>query len=449
MRRIKTYFLIAIAFIVSGCKDCGCDLQDTTLPSETVTTNSSLYVYADGCAKPNGEVDSSGFPTGSCDASGQYVNRGRWVKAPNISVSQGSQVNINTEGSIYYCSTGYDNQNPATTFVVKPSESVANVFSDGSQMPVVEGQVILINTVPDVTNSSALYVGVNISGENSTTNCSTLSNPYNSFTAGDCQGYNLLGLTVYVDNTEIVNLDSTYTANSPYYPYAESRKPYLFSFIDPNIRSSFFSEINAKYNIPLNNIGNGIYSFMVPSGINGKLGFAIARGYKKKITYHVFGIPVSTVHITGVGKYTFQIMSTSPACYVEQAIAGSHPGNRGALELLVMSTNPNDVDSAIASFNSLNGGNEISVYYQELNKYISSFTGITINSNSSILSDLVINSAPSLSPFIITKSSYDLDTSNISNGSIWLRVRDDYYSDNVGQYNVSIIFRKYLFYITK
>lgn len=425
MRRTKIYLLIVIAFILSGCQNCSCDVQDTTLPSDTVTTNTSLYVYADGCSLSSGAVDSNGFPTGSCDASGQYVNRGRWVKAPNISLAQGAQVNISTEGSIYYCSTGYDNQNPSSTFVVKPGVSVKNIFSDGSQMPVTEGQIILVTTVPDVTNSSAQYVGVNTSGSNSATNCSSLLSPYSSFKDGICQGYNLLGLTVYVDNTEIVTLDSTYTSNSPYYPYAESRKPYLFSFIDPNSLSSFFSDINAKYHISLNNIGNGIYSFMIPSGIKGKLGFAIAEGYKKP-------------NIAGIGQYTLQIMSTSPACYVEQAVAGNQPGNRGALELLAMSTNPNDVDTAIASFNSLNGGNEINTYYPELNKYISSFTGVTITSNASALSGLVINSAPSLSPFIITSSNYNLDTSNISKGNIWLRVRDDYYSDNVGQYNVSI-----------
>ena len=158
----------------------------------------------------------------------------------------------------------------------------------------------------------------------------------------------------------------------------------------------------------------------MPSGISGKLGFAIAQGNSSLKN----------------GQYTLQVMSTPPACYVNQAQSNTTLGDRGALQLLVTSSNPNDIDNAILAFNSLNS-NEISVYYPKLVKYISSSTGVSISSNAAALTALAVDSSFSLSPIMIKTPSYTVNTSNLA-GNIWLKVRDDYYSDNVGQYSVKV-----------
>jgi hypothetical protein len=174
--------------------------------------------------------------------------------------------------------------------------------------------------------------------------------------------------------------------------------------------------VQAKYNVSLTNQGGGNYAFMAPE--NGVLGFSILNGYGNK---------------NGNGQYTLQVITTPLACYVEQSQASKQPGYRGALEMLITATNPNDTDNAISAFNALNGGNEIQTYYPQLNKYIASIANIQITSNASALSSLVVS--PKLSPVVILQPSYSFYGGQ--SGDIWLKVRDDYYSDNVGQYYVT------------
>lgn len=433
MKKLQLCLLTMIALFLVGC-DCGCIYEyDTTIASNTVHSTSSVYVYADGCSASDGSVDSSGYPTGVCDSSGNYVNRGRWVKVPKASITKDSRVSLGIQGSVFYCSNGYDNQNPSPNFVVYPGRALNSTFVDNSQMVVQAGQMVIVAQVPDNSDSSNIYDGVvigkpvrivnmpfgpdlripiDVSGVQAT--CNNL----NQFKNSTCRGKDLYGLTIYIKNKELVTLDQTYTATSGNYPYPyiESRTASLFSYISPNDLSAFYSQVQSKHNIALANHGNGNYAFIAPE--DGILGFSILNGYGS---------------IYGNGKYTFQVITTPLACYVEQSQASNHPGNRGALEMLVTSTNPNDTDNAIAAFDALNGGNEITTYYQQLNKYIASVANVQITSNAAVLSSLVVS--PSLSPVVILQPSYSFSGGN--SGDIWLKVRDDYYSDNVGQYYVT------------
>ena len=387
-----------IALFLVGC-ECGCIYDyDTTIVSNTVHATSSVYVYGDGCSASDGSVNSSGYPTGVCDSSGSYVNRGRWVKVPKASITKDSQVTLGIQGSIFYCSNGYDNQNPSPNFVVYPGSALNSTFVDNSQMVVQAGQMVIVAQVPDNSGSSNIYDGVvlgynktqttgfctqrlgcttsivkvpvDVSGINAS--CTSLSDFKNSA----CRGKDLYGLTIYIKNKELVTLDQTYTATSGNYPYPyiESRTASLFSYISPNDLSAFYSQVQSKHNIALANYGNGNYAFIAPE--DGILGFSILNGYGNK---------------NGNGQYTFQVITTPLACYVEQSQAFNHPGNRGALEMLVTSTNPNDTDNAIAAFDALNGGNEITTYYTQLNKYIASVANVQISSNASVLSSLVVS----------------------------------------------------------
>ena len=623
MKKLQLYLLLAMSLLVFGCS-CGCDTIDTSIPTGYTTATSTVTVFADGCSASDGSVDNNGIPTGSCDGVNQYVNRGRWVKSPNTGVSPGSTLSINVEGSIYYCSTGYDNKNPSPNFIVTPGHSKTTSFVDNSQMAVSPGQIIVLtvaetsldpgitltnscnavntctttSTTPNeggvdssqnvcittaqcdsqgnncgaasnsqctitdphypctygspacIASSSTSYTttetcttttvtivgflhktkkictttaqcdsqgnncgsfsdqtcsssttscgficpggsissnctytqngttitttpnpsgvdsyktvctnvaqcGSDVSscGTPSTSNCtitdsnypctlgpaacistsntncslSTCNVPtntcatYSGLTAGTCAGKQGFGLSIYVGNTEIVTLDRLNQPNAAYYPYAQHRDPYLFAYLDPNIRSSFFTDTaaNHNFNMDFSNYGQGQYMFMVPDGVSGILGFAIAQGQSAS---------------RPTGQYTLQVMSTAPACFVNQAQAFNQPDQRGALQVLISGTNPNDVDNVLANFDSLNGGNEISVYYPELNQYIASIAGVTISNNSSALSALVTPSAPSLSPMIQSAPGYVGITD--SSGDIWYKVRDDYYHDNVGEYEV-------------
>lgn len=413
--------LLIIQFFLAGC-DCACgSTYNTTVPSNTTTIKSSVYVYGDGCAETSGQVNSSGYPDASCDGTGQYVNRGRWVKVPNVSVVTDSIVNIGIQGSIYYCSTGYDNQNISPYYIVSPGSNMQNANTSNLQLPLSSGQMVAIEVMPD-DNSVSNYQGVALGNNASsvTTRCDAYptSSQYYYLKQGACRGYNALGLTIYVGGTEIVNLDQGYSQNATYYPYMQSRIAFLYSYMDPNNRSEFYNYNYQRYQMNLStNQGIGKYVFQVPQGVSGVLGFKIARGNIS----------------TGNGQYTLNVMTTSPVCYVVQSQAYSEPDNRGALELLVSSTNPNSIDNAIASFNALRGGDEITPYRQSLNQYIAHNLNITINTNVPLLSNLVV--VPNLSPVVILAPSYNF--AGGESGDIWLKVRDDYYSDNVGEYYVT------------
>ncbi len=413
MRNLNLIIIFLIAPLLSSC-GCGCNLVDTTVSSGLQTLASTVTVFADGCSSEDGVVDSSGVPQQICDGnSGQpYLNRGRWVQSPNIGTTNGTQLEISVQNSIYFCSTGYDNQNPSPSFVVTPGHTVTNSFVDGSQLSISPGDIINIITAND---NIGVTVGSGTSGV--TTSCST----YSALTSGNCRGKLGFGLSIYLDNKELVTLDSMYQPSSTYFPYAQFRQPYLFSGIQPNQLQTYFTDTNSDYNINYTNYGYGQYSFMVPGTSSGKIGFAIAQGAGS----------------SGSGSYTLTVNTTPKPCLVVAAAAGNKPGQRGALQLLLSASNPNDVDDVISNFNSLNNGNEISVYYPSLLKYLATVQNVTISSNAQSLSALVTPSAPNITPTaVITGPEYIIPVA-LTTGNIWYKVLDDYYNDNVGQYIVT------------
>ncbi len=394
--------------MLTGCS-CGCVPigPEYNPPEGYEITSSYLSVFADGCAQSNGRVDNLGMPLGSCDAAGQYVNRGRWVKAPNIQTVANNRISIGINGSIFYCSTGYDNKEPTPNFIVKPSEPVNTLFADGSELALSPGEIVVLEVVEGSTDAG-VFIG------SSTPNTTTCTN-YNSLVSGQCSAKQGLGLSIYVGEQEIVTLDNTYNKNS-YYPLAQIRNPFLFAYVNPNDRSSHTSFPNISMT---DSSGQGKYLFMVPDGIQGKLGFAIARG----------------VGSVGKGQYTLKIRSTPGACFVDRAQAEGNVGYRGAMQVLISTANPNDIDNVLNLWNSLSNNN-ITSYYSSLRNYINSQSGIKIGKNQKVLTDLIIPSAPNLSPLIITEPSYSSFT-DVS-GDLWFKVKDDYYHDNVGQYDVSV-----------
>jgi type IV secretory pathway VirB6-like protein len=420
VKKIKILLLLVIIFLLSGC-DCNCKLIDTTIKPSVDGAQSSLTIWADGCSSSSG-VTQNGYPAGSCDGVNQYLNRGRWVQVPNIIPNYNTRLNITTYGSIYFCSTGYDNQvNPAPSLVVYPSSSPLYTMSNNSKIPVVPGQQVLVSIIADqgtVSNSVGVTIGSNTASiANSCTN-------YSDFLSGKCRGYKGYGLSIYVENNKIVTLDETYNANNQYgFKSAASRKANLLSYVPSNDLSSVLDITKTYQNVDISSAVIGNYTFIVPDGIKGNIGFSIADG----------------PYAQGTGQYTVKVYTTPPACYVENAVADSTPGQRGAIELVVSKTNPNDFDSAVSAFNALNSGNEMTVYYPELIAYINSYSGIQTN-GATALSGLVVDSATVLNPppLIITTSSYVLNTIDYYGGNIWLKVRDDYYSDNVGSYYVEV-----------
>ncbi|MEK6733581.1 MAG: hypothetical protein AABY27_00535, partial [Pseudomonadota bacterium] len=410
MRKLQLYFIFAIFFVLAGCS-CRCTDVDTTIASTTQKTTSTLYVFADGCSNSDGQVDSGGYPQGVCDVTNGHLKRGKWVQSPKIDVAEGRILHTKIDESIYFCSTGYDNQNPFSKFTVTPGTAKSTYFANGSQLSVEPGDMIVVETEND-------NIGVTVGANTSSVNSACAS--YTALTLGQCRGQLGFGLTIYVGDTEIVTLDEMNQLSSLYIPYAEFRKSYYFDAIPANERTEFFTDVNSGHKVDFTSYGQGKYVFMVPETVQaGVLGFAIAQG----------------TGTAGSGSYTMNIKTTPSPCYVNQAEASTTPGKRGGLLLLISNSNPNDIDNVIDNFNSLNNGTEISVYYPQLLKYISSKSNVTISSNAQVLSAIVTTTSPQIKPITITSSSYKgiMDKS----GNIWYKVLDDYYSDNVGAYYVT------------
>lgn len=429
---LKTLFISFIALFLTSCTcDCIKNMPDLDLNSTTQLSNVS--VLANGCGAIDGSVGSNGITTTLCGVANttDYTNMGRWVKLPNIGSSADATLNLNIYGSVYYCSYGVDNKNPSPSFKASPGAAKSTLFQDGTEMVVMPGQLIVLaqNPKDKVQFSKA-----------SLPDCTYDSTGFNGFINGSCAASNLFGLTVYVNNTEIVTLDATtITSGTPSQVgdsveanplnYSVARTPNLFSYTSvppiPGVQSTNLQSVidyfNSTYQTTMNqDYALGSYIFMVPNNISGKIGFSVASSQNYGST-------------NTKGSYVFNVMTTPPACYVLESAAFNEPDQRGALQMLVSSSNPNYIDDALEAFDSLTN-TQISDYYSSLRNYIAQYAGVTISENAKVLSDLVIPPLPNLTPTVIVQSTYS-GTMN-SSGSIWFKIRDDYYIDNVGQYDV-------------
>lgn len=463
MKQLYRYSLIIILFFLSGCS---CGFSDVTGNTDNYQSySSSVIIFADGCSDALGSTSNSQegnpdvspvyVPTGTCDTwdGGSYNNRGRWIKVPGnaASVRNGDSYSVNVVGAVNYCSYGYDNKNPSPTALVRPAyprqtwfnydpEMYPSDLPEDTQLPVQEGQLIVL----DISQSSTT-LGIGL-GEDST-NIQTIcdgngSNDYNSFINETCRATKGFALTVYVDDTEVVTLDNTNQAPDGTFPYDSPENPYvaktsrfpnLFSPLvmqDPNTDDdewdSFDAWVYNKYGSYVVGNGTSKYVFKVPKGINGVLGFSIAREAGV-----IDGVPGS-----GDEYYTILARSAHPACLIENSVV-SDAGSRGAVQILITPTgyNPNDEDTT-TEFDP-NSTTTIATYYPELIQFIASKSGgITIESDASALGDLVVYSEYEQNLIVMTSEEHN-DRATMS-GDIWLKVRDDYYHDNVGQYQVDV-----------
>ena len=423
MKSPKLYILLTILLLLSGC-DCNCYL--VPIPhvdaSNYTTTTSKVTVFADGCSNADGNVNTDGMPLGSCDGVGEYNNRGRWVAVPNIISVPGSQLQVSVYGSVYYCSSGYDNKNPSPQMVVKPGAGIQKLFNDNLSMSVTPGQILVLSVVEPAADNG-VAIGANPSSLVNLPVCG--ANDYNQFADGDCRAKQGYGLTIYVDNKEIVTLDNMAKSDS-YYPIANARYPDLYKTYLPSSYPNgnsislddYYSNVYTAYYATLDGTGPGKYVFTVPNDVKGELSFSIAQASGN----------------SGAGQYTLNVLTVPQACFVSESQAAGQPGNRGALQVLISEANPNDVDDVLAVFDAYD--NDLSSYYPELVNYLNSKAGVTISSNAEILNNLEVSSTPGLTPMILTEPGYT-GTTNYA-GQVWFKVRDDYYHDNVGQYNVSV-----------
>ncbi len=418
MIRIFNILLLCLSiFILSSCSDCSCELQDTEIPVNSQTITSSVDLFADGCANTDGTTR---YPNYNCNNSGQYTNRGKWVKIPDINPVFNSNLTVSTEGSIYFCSMGIDTYKPSSNIIITPNSNgnIVNTFEDGTQLPLEEGQpVIVTQDYDDDTVNN--YVGITLGPSiNPTTDCFNLSNPFNSLRQGVCRGNKLLGLSIIVGNSLITRLD--YQSNDP------TSSAYLYSNVQSNELSNFLTAPKDRWGLQYDISNTGQRSFAFTSPVDGIFSIKLPQSSQ------------SGLNFGKSGKYTLKVITTPPACFVDMAQAKDTTDNRGALLLLVSSINPNDYDNAVQAFDNLNNGNEMDNYYPELIKYISNYSNVQISSNVNGLSNLVVNSTESLNPLLIKVPSYKLDTTNYFNGNLWIKVKDDYYPDNVGVYSVTV-----------
>lgn len=424
----KILCLIMILMFLASCT-CGCITHMPDLDLNTTTELSNVTVLANGCGAMDGSVGSDGVTTELCGIANttDYTNTGRWVKLPKIGASKNSSISLNIYGSVYYCSYGFDNKNPSPYFKAIPGKPASTQFADGTEMVVLPGQLIVLEAGP---NNLASFSKATLP------TCSLDSTGYQRFINGNCAGQNLLGLTIYINDKEIVTLDATNQAFSDsqssdlnVFNFSLARTPDLFAYtkvpaaagVQGTDLQGVIDQINDTYQTTINqNYGLGRYLFAVPENLTGKIGFAIAQE--------------KNFNSTNVqGSYDVSVKATPPACFVVQSAAFNEPDQRGALQMLISNSNPNDIDNALASFNTLST-TQISDYYSSLRNFIAQYAGISINEDAQVLSDLVIPAPPSLSPIVIVESRFysTLDKS----GDIWFKIRDDYYVDNVGQYDV-------------
>lgn len=467
MRKLYLYSLLIVLFILTGCS-CGTDAV-TGDTDNYITYDSSVIVFADGCSdidgstsmsqQGNGDTSSVYAPTGECDdyygGTGSWANRGRWIKVPGdaSSVLNGDNFSVTVHGNIHYCSYGYDNKNPSPLISAIPNNPIQTwfeydsaLYGDGelpapTQLPVQAGQLIVleISQTPVTTGISLAKASDNI-----TNICADTD--YDGFAAGTCRGINGFGLTVYIGDDksgykEVVTLDNKASSDSTY-TAATSRYPDMFK---PLINTSYYDDVtqtwvSTTYDNALDNfdewvfdkygaenisaIGPGKYVFKVPEGMNGVLGFAIAQG----------DVLSSGAVDDYDGYYTISVLSAHPGCHVRDSIV-SDPGSRGAMQILVADSglNPN-IEDTTTEFP--DNTTTIAEYYPELLQFISQNAGISIESDATVLGDLVAYSE--YEQTLILVDSQEFSGRAPGTGDLWLKVRDDYYHDNVGQYQADV-----------
>lgn len=420
VRKLIFYILSLILILVSGC-DCSCDTVPHVDTNNASVERSTVTVFADGCSDSSGEVNSDGIPLGDCDGSGsQYSNRGRWVSDTKVKASPGSQLTISVFGSMYFCSSGYDNKNLSPEIEVLPGKGIQTIFNNGLAMPVDYGQIIVFEVI-----DSGNGVGIDVNAQELSSLSYCTDDQYNDFSMGRCKADKGYGLTIYIDDKEIVTLDnldlpdSEYSYDEKRFRYPDLFSPYLdSSYPDTEIitLNDYYTDVSRKYNKDMSSQGPGKYVFKVPSNVSGVIGFSIAQANGT----------------SGSGSYTLRTLTTPHACFVNEAQASGQSGERGALQVLISEANPNDTDNVLAAFDAYDS--DLSEYYPELVNYINSKVGVSINSDADVLEELKVSSTPGLTPMILTEPGYSGTSSD--GGPLWFKVRDDYYHDNVGQYTV-------------
>ena len=75
---------------------------------------------------------------------------------PNIISVPGSQLQVSVYGSVYYCSSGYDNKNPSPQMVVKPGAGIQKLFNDNLSMSVTPGQILVLSVVEPAADNGSL-----------------------------------------------------------------------------------------------------------------------------------------------------------------------------------------------------------------------------------------------------------------------------------------------------
>ncbi len=442
MRKIPLYLFSIILFFLSAC-DCSFN-EVTGDTNNYITYNSSVIIFADGCSDDAGDTDSSAVPVplGKCDDydGGSWKNRGRWVKVPGdaSSVASSNEFSVSVEGSVYYCTYGYDNRNPPPTAIVRPANQKQTFFEYDAEsyseeelpapteLPVEEGQLIVLD-ISESSSSVGLAIGENYAGISDV--CSDTQ--YDDFVSGLCRAKDGLGLTVYVGDTEVVTLDNKdISSDNATYSIQKYRYPDLYKpFIPDSELENFYSWVQNKYSKDVSGVGPRKYVFNVPKDLSGVLGFSIAQEAGT-----IVDGSGKIVAGSGDGYYEIEVMSTIPSCLIKKSIV-SEKGERGAVQILIQpkGVNPNSVDTAVEDFDNTS---TISEYYPELIQYIASKTGVTITSDASALGELVVFSDYENDIVVMTSEEYNGRAN--STGIFWLKVRDDYYHDNVGQYQVNL-----------
>lgn len=458
-------FLLILPFILFLIQGCGCDCPEISKPGDGYTTSTaSVIVYADACAPSDGGTimegksysSSTPVPNAQCDiwSNGNPGNRGRWVMVPapnsstsggnnsGMSVSTTSNITISAYGTVYYCSSGYDNYNPSPVATVYPGTAGTDFFYDSRmdskvQMTVEKGQLVILN-INDPSSSchytpSNSYcptgrgVAIGVTGNNATALPVCTSSQYSNFVNGECRSTNGFGLTINIDSNQVATLDNQYySGNAAYYTSAASRtanlySPYIPSSLYSSSSSTFFTTIDNDYGENPSNAGPAQYVFIAP--YTGILNFSIANKS---------GNPDG-----GYGTYVITVLTAPSSCAVNNSIAYSED-DRGALQVMVEESgvSPNTLDNVFTTFNSFDP--YLQTYYPELMQYLANAAGLTIQSDASALNDLLVPSTGTsgYNPLVLTAQ-----TNNgypATSGNIWLKIKDDYYNDNVGAYKVEV-----------